>query len=146
MALGSRPETISWEFAYKGVVYCAGGGYPRLPANCASADTGAAAKSQAQEKAGDAAAHGFVALPTSECPADGDLSECSSSMLCGELCEADQVLPDGETLFDVNNCDGGYDVFRHSCGMHFEAVDASGCPSDPNLQECHDQMYCGELW
>ena len=29
----------------------------------------------------------------------------------GELCEADQILPDGNANYEINNC-GGYDVFK----------------------------------
>ena len=37
-------------------------------------------------------------------------------MAHGELCEADDTLPDGQTNYDVDNCppggSGAYDVFR----------------------------------
>jgi hypothetical protein len=29
-----------------------------------------------------------------------------------DLCEADKVLPNGDTNFDINNCDDLFDVFR----------------------------------
>ena len=53
----------------------------------------------------------FDEIPTSECPSNSDLPECTSLMAPGSLCEADQRLPDGNSNFDVDNC-GGYDVFR----------------------------------
>ena len=57
----------------------------------------------------------FKAVPSSECPNDADLTECASNMANGTLCEADQVLPDGEFNYNINNCDG-YNVFRCTRG------------------------------
>ena len=40
-------------------------------------------------------------------------------MAHGELCEADDTLPDGQTNYDIDNCGGGsgaYDVFRCNRG------------------------------
>ena len=53
----------------------------------------------------------FEEIPTSECPSNPDLPECTSFMAPGTLCEADERLPNGHSFFDVDNC-GGYDVFR----------------------------------
>ena len=53
----------------------------------------------------------FVAITASECPSDGDLSECTHTMKDGDFCEADQALPDGTTNYDIDNC-GGYDIFK----------------------------------
>ena len=33
-------------------------------------------------------------------------------MANGDLCEADEPLPDGTTNYDVNNCPGNFDVFK----------------------------------
>ena len=30
-----------------------------------------------------------------------------------DLCEADTTLPDGNTKYNIDNCPGGYDVFRY---------------------------------
>ena len=57
------------------------------------------------------AACDFVAVTASECPSNGDLSECTDTMNNGDFCEADRALPDGTTYFDINNC-GGYDIFK----------------------------------
>ena len=60
----------------------------------------------------------FVAIPSSECPctiADDsgcDLPKCSPIANANSLCEADGILPDGNSNYDVNNCPGGYEVFK----------------------------------
>ena len=36
----------------------------------------------------------------------------------GDLCEADEELPDGNTDYDINNCDA-FDVFKCVRGKHF---------------------------
>ena len=59
----------------------------------------------------------FEPVPDTECPSDSDLAECTRTMSHGELCEADQTLPDGNSNVDVNNC-GGYDVFKCVKGIH----------------------------
>ena len=33
-----------------------------------------------------------------------------------DLCEADKTLPDGNTDYNIDNCPGGYDVFRYISG------------------------------
>ena len=58
----------------------------------------------------------FVAVEPSECP-PGDLEECSSNMATNQLCEADFTLPDGNTNYDINNCDQYYDVFKFVSGL-----------------------------
>ena len=59
----------------------------------------------------------FEPIANNECPADPDLKECTSHMMNGEFCEADQRLPDGNTNFDINNC-GNYDVFKCIIGIY----------------------------
>jgi len=66
----------------------------------------------------------FEALSSNECPSNlGPLIdiECTSDMAHGELCEADDTLPDGQTNYDIDNCggigSGGYDVFRCNRGQ-----------------------------
>ena len=41
-------------------------------------------------------------------------------MEANDLCEADKSLPIGSSPFDVDNCPGGYDVFRRSPGILFD--------------------------
>ena len=61
----------------------------------------------------------FEPVSASECPCTNsdpsgcNLPECSSDTDLNALCEADQVLPDTNPNYDVNNCPGGYDVFTH---------------------------------
>ena len=59
----------------------------------------------------------FEPVPDTECPSDPDLAECTRAMSHGELCEADQTLPDGNSNFEVNNC-GNSDVFKCVKGIH----------------------------
>ena len=35
----------------------------------------------------------------------------------GDLCEADEILPNGNTNFEINNCDNAYDIFRYTCSQ-----------------------------
>ena len=42
-----------------------------------------------------------------------NVNECSKSMSKNDLCEADRTLPDGNTKYNIDNCPGGYDVFRY---------------------------------
>jgi len=81
-------------------------------------------------------------VPVTNCPANADLPECTTQTACGDLCEADQPLPDGNTNFDINNC-GGYDVFQKTCGATF--VPVTNCPANADLPECTDQTACGDL-
>ena len=62
----------------------------------------------------------FVPVSPAECPSDFDfpLAECSNSMHHNELCEADQTLPDGNTIYDVDNCQLSHDVFKCMKGKH----------------------------
>jgi len=64
----------------------------------------------------------FVPVSEFACPCNEydqssscSLQECHADMENGELCEADQILPDGYADYEVNNCDGwstsGYDIF-----------------------------------
>ena len=39
-------------------------------------------------------------------------TSCKRNMNHNELCEADRPLPDGNANFDINNCPGGYDIFK----------------------------------
>jgi len=58
----------------------------------------------------------WIPLSSAECPSDNgaSLSDCTDDMSDGELCEADSILPSGETNYNINNC-GAYDVFRYDC-------------------------------
>ena len=61
----------------------------------------------------------FVAIDSSECPANTNLPGCSSQIAPNQLCEADMTLPDGNTNFNVNNCDD-WDVFKCISGKSAE--------------------------
>merc|ERR1712107_799098 len=55
----------------------------------------------------------YVAVRPSECPSrSGNLPDCRSDIDDGDLCEADYPL-NGVPNHNVNNCPGGYDVFRY---------------------------------
>ena len=66
----------------------------------------------------DAASCTFVAISNSECPCSEvdtsgcNLPDCSHNLDDDALCEADSALPDGNSNHDINNCPGGYDVFK----------------------------------
>lgn len=63
----------------------------------------------------------FEALQENKCPSNVDLSECSADMAHGDLCEADRPLPDGNIIYNINNC-RGFDLFkcnRHISGKFF---------------------------
>ena len=68
----------------------------------------------------------FVAISSSECPCNENdltkckLPECSISMSNNELCEADQILPDGNGEYNINNCPANYDIFRCARGTKIE--------------------------
>jgi len=36
-------------------------------------------------------------------------------MAAGQMCEADNTLPDGTSNYDINNCIAGYDVWVYNC-------------------------------
>ena len=38
--------------------------------------------------------------------------DCNQILNYGDLCEADDTLPDGNYNFDIDNCPGNYDVFK----------------------------------
>ena len=61
----------------------------------------------------------FVDVPTNECPLNSELAECSSTMQNNDLCKTDQILPDGNTNYNVNNCGPSYNVFKCSIGKNF---------------------------
>ena len=65
----------------------------------------------------------FEQIPSTDCPTNSDLPECTSIMAPGSLCEADQRLPDGNFNYDVDNCHG-YDVFR--CGQGTKPINETG--------------------
>ena len=47
----------------------------------------------------------FVPVPPNECPKTViGLPKCSPGMSIGAKCIADNTLPDGNTIHDVNNC------------------------------------------
>ena len=61
----------------------------------------------------------FLPVSANECPMDGDLEECSFVMNYNELCEADTVLPDKNTNYEMDNC-GVFDIFKFTdqCKTH----------------------------
>ena len=69
----------------------------------------------------------FEEIPSSDCPTNfseiSDLPECTSFMAPGSLCEADLPLPDGNSNYDVKNCDGR-DVFQ--CGQGTKPINETG--------------------
>jgi len=96
---------------------------------------------------------GWVPVTSSECPADNgkNLPECSSTMSEGDLCEADSALPNGNSVYNINNC-GAYDVFKYSCniqqaGCSHVPISSSECPADngKNLLDCSMNMTEGML-
>lgn len=97
----------------------------------------------------------WVAISPSDCPSEGvsRLPECTSDMDIGDLCEADRPLPDGTRQYNVNNCPGGYDVFRYQCdapstdGCSWTAIPSNECPSGngASLPECTENMQSGDL-
>ena len=62
-----------------------------------------------------------------ECPLDGHIPECSSSMTNGQLCEADKTLPDGNRDYNVNNCGGSdnFDIWKCERGTCFKNIRSS---------------------
>ena len=65
----------------------------------------------------------FIAVTIDECPCKNEndlekckLPECSPSMSPDELCEADQILPDGNDDYNVDNCPGNFDIFKCARG------------------------------
>ena len=40
------------------------------------------------------------------------MTQCFASMNENDLCEADNILPDGNTNFEMNNCYPDWDVFK----------------------------------
>ena len=67
-----------------------------------------------------------MSISRQECPCnDNDTSgcnlrECSDTIEVNGLCEADKTLPGGTSTYDVDNCPGGYDVFRRVPGKLFD--------------------------
>lgn len=60
----------------------------------------------------------WVPVPRSECPSLSQsrrMADCHEGMASGDLCEADTPLPDGSGPHNIDNCPGGYDVFRYAC-------------------------------
>jgi len=80
----------------------------------------------------------WVPASESDCPSfstASSMANCHVFMAPGELCEADSVLPDGNQNFNINNCEGGFDVFRYTC---------SGIePEDEDLQTDGEFQYIG---
>ena len=66
----------------------------------------------------------FVPVPKSQCPNDKVANElnkkdCKMNMGNGELCQAHGPLPDGQTNYNINNCDNSnpimdwkWDIFK----------------------------------
>jgi len=95
----------------------------------------------------------YVPVDASECPSHSgsrSLPDCRSDVSDGDLCEADYPL-NGVERHNINNCPGGYDVFRYVCGEKVEDCDwvpvlSSECPFNPaSFPNCHDSMDSGEL-
>jgi len=93
----------------------------------------------------------YVPVASSECPSNiGGLPDCRSDIDGGDLCEADYPLP-GFQNHQINNCPGGYDVFRYVCGGEVEECDfvpllPSECPTNGrDLPDCSNSMTSGEL-
>jgi len=94
----------------------------------------------------------YVSVDASECPNySGSLPDCRSDIGDGDLCEADYPL-NGVPEHNINNCPGGYDVFRYVCGGEVEEecdwvpLRASECPANAaSFPDCHDSMGSGEL-
>jgi len=77
----------------------------------------------------------FVPVSEEECPdlaTSRALANCYDSMQPGELCEADSALPDGNKNYNINNCQGGYDVFQYTC---------SGIESDDDHESQTDGKF-----
>ena len=74
-----------------------------------------------------------MAVLRTDCPCSYDydfgcdaLHKCSYSMNINDLCEADGKLPDGNPIYEVDNCrtsNGLYDVFKYNGGLLFIFVD-----------------------
>jgi len=63
----------------------------------------------------------YIAIDSSECPSSiSRLPDCKLDISDGALCEADYKLA-GVDNFNINNCPGGYDVFRYVCGGEVES-------------------------
>jgi len=62
------------------------------------------------------------------------LADCHDHMAPGDLCEADSVLPDGNSNYNINNCEGGFDVFQYVC---------SGVEPDDDKQTDGEFLYIG---
>ena len=59
----------------------------------------------------------FIAISPSNCPKHPEfLPECTWGINDGELCEADQELPDGNANYELNNC-YIFDVFSRVTGL-----------------------------
>ena len=41
---------------------------------------------------------------------------CSYNVPLNELCQASKILPDGNEDFEVDNCPGNFDIFKHTGG------------------------------
>lgn len=79
---------------------------------------------------------GFIPVTRAECPPrNQDLENCQLNMEEGELCEANNIIPDFIENFEINNC-GNRDIFRYSCEVtpsqvcdFKETFTATGCPN-----------------
>merc|ERR1711971_504743 len=96
---------VSWEDAVK---------YTDAYFFTQDAQSGSGSSTSTTSSPGGQGTSDWVAIPASQCPADNGrtLKDCSRNMKVGELCEADSRLPNGNNVFNINNC-GSYDVFRH---------------------------------
>jgi len=57
-------------------------------------------------------------------------------MQAGEICEADDILPNGDVNFDINNCVGGFDLFRYICQTECNVL----------IQDCSSGMFCNHAY
>ena len=71
--------------------------------------------------AGESCGICLTPIPSSECPLNADLAQCDT-VADGELCEGD-----GEcgTVSDLDNCNGGYDVYSKT--NRSSRIDAGTC-------------------
>lgn len=98
----------------------------------------------------------FQPVSTSSCPCSSEdtsgcnLPECADGMVGGQMCQADDVLPDGNPDYNIDNCPSGYDVWVCSV-CSFQPVPNSSCPCSSNdtsgcdLPGCTAGMVGGQM-